>query len=161
MECCSLPTGALNISRLGELKTSSGSTFHCTITRGKMNTYINPLPCAIGKTSWNGRVWLNEGLTGYSQGGILRPCCWQSGKWGKDVHLLCWRVRQPKVSSIADTLTLLSKLQVVQRAARRWTFSVWLVLSLWWGSHMAAAYSSWDQTMVFICTSLCSMTIRD
>ena len=47
---------------------------------------------------------------------------------------LCSRVRHPKVSIISETLALESKLQVVQRTARRWTFSIWLILSLWWGS---------------------------
>ena len=35
LECCSLPTAALNMSRFGELTTSSGSAFHWTIANEK------------------------------------------------------------------------------------------------------------------------------
>ena len=41
----------------------------------------------------------------------------------------CSRVHQPKVSIISKTLAILPKLRVVQRAARRWTFSICLILS--------------------------------
>ena len=53
---------------------------------------------------------------------------------------LCSRVHHPNVSIMSETLALVSKLKGVQRSARRWTFSIWLVLNLWWGSQVAVAW---------------------
>ena len=46
---------------------------------------------------------------------------------------LCWKERHPKVSSMSETLALGSKLHLVQRAARRWTFLIWIILFLMMG----------------------------
>ena len=49
---------------------------------------------------------------------------------------------------MAETLAILSKLQVVQRAARCWTFSMCSVFTLVWGSQLAAAYSSCSRNIM-------------
>ena len=55
---------------------------------------------------------------------------------------LCSNVRHPRSWTILVALACQSQLLTVQRAALRWTCSIWEVLTLVWGCHTAEAYSS-------------------
>ena len=61
---------------------------------------------------------------------------------------------ESRTHAMSETLAFVSKLQIVQRAARRWTFSIWLLLSLLLGLQMVAAYSNCGRTRVVYAASL-------
>ena len=86
-------------------------------------------------------IWALPGDSNHAIDDLIKRQRWASA-------CLCSNVRHPNACRVLNTLACLSKLLVVQRAAFRWTCSIWEIRSFVCGSHTAEAYSSCGLTKV-------------
>ena len=75
-----------------------------------------------------------------------RPCTILYISTGLESALLCAKFLHPRVFNIVVTLDVLRKSDMTQRAALRWTRSIWFILVTVCGSQTLAAYYSCGRT---------------